>query len=268
MVRLVVLTLASLLNVFSVQGFVQKYGAGARFGTRSLSAHQRFATKYDGEESRAHTPTTTRADFLSSLISSVGSIGVISVGMPAFADEETDVSPPSTPPSAPTRTISECKAGSGGKPSNCISTRSIKKVDQYSPPWTFEVSADEAMARVKGVVETDPTLEMLEEDKEGKYLKVKASRNLVSDELEFIFDDRDQVVKFRSSETGEPSISDFGANRSRLEGIRKKAGVFGVMGEGLTADSYEGSRGSGPIGQLKAFYGLQSGKGFEEVFDR
>mmetsp|Transcript_7601 Transcript_7601/g.9100 ORF Transcript_7601/g.9100 Transcript_7601/m.9100 type:complete len:125 (-) Transcript_7601:34-408(-) len=124
------------------------------------------------------------------------------------------------------------------------------------------------MARVKGVVESDPGLEMLEEDKEGKYLKVKASRNLVSDEIEFIFDSADQVVKFKSAETGEPSISDFGANRSRLEVIRKKAGVFGVMGEGLTADSFEGSRGSGPLGQLKAFYGLQSGKGFEEVFDR
>ena len=43
------------------------------------------------------------------------------------------------------------------------------------------------------------------------------------------------------------------------------------MGGGLTADSYEGggaaARGNGALGQLKAFYGLQSGQGFQDVFE-
>jgi hypothetical protein len=47
--------------------------------------------------------------------------------------------------------------------------------------------------------------------------------------------------------------------------------VFDLMGGGLTADSYDGggavSKGNNPLGQLKAFYGLQSGEGFESVFD-
>ena len=39
----------------------------------------------------------------------------------------------------------------------------------------------------------------------------------------------------------------------------------------MTADSYGGggvaSKGNGPLGQLKAFYGLQHGEGFETVFE-
>jgi uncharacterized protein (DUF1499 family) len=150
-------------------------------------------------------------------------------------------------------------------PFNCIATASVKQVDQYAPPWTFQCSADEALARLKGVVQSDSSMQLLEEA--PRYLKVKAIRGLSTDELEFLVNDKDNVVTFRSAETGEPSVSDFGANRSRLDSIRKKGNVFGVMGEGLTADSFEGGRGSGPLGQLKAFYGLQSGEGFEDVFE-
>jgi hypothetical protein len=46
------------------------------------------------------------------------------------------------------------------------------------------------------------------------------------------------------------------------------------MGDGMTAtaDSYnrggEVNRNNGPLGQLKAFYGLQSGEGFEKLFEK
>jgi hypothetical protein len=75
------------------------------------------------------------------------------------------------------------------------------------------------------------------------------------------------LVKLRSAELFEdtpPSISDFGANRRRLDGIRKEAKVFELMGGG-GYDSIE-MRGTGPLGQLKAFYGLQSGSGFEDLY--
>ena len=43
------------------------------------------------------------------------------------------------------------------------------------------------------------------------------------------------------------------------------------MGGGMTADSYDGggaaARGNGFGGQLKAFYGLQRGEGFQSVFE-
>ena len=166
------------------------------------------------------------------------------------------------------KTITACRVVASGKPTNCVSTASVRQVDCYEPPWTFEVSAEEAMARIKGVVAADPSLTLVEEVS-PTYLKVTTNRGPldITDELEFLVNAQDKVVMFKSYEIGEPSVNDFGANRKRLQGLRKKAGVFGVMGDGLTADSYEGGRGNGPLQQLKAFYGLQSGEGYEEVFE-
>ena len=161
--------------------------------------------------------------------------------------------------------ITPCKVEVGG-PTNCVSTASVRQVGCYAPPWTFQVSPEEAMARLKGVLISDSSYNV--EQVTTDYIRVSTVRGLVTDELEFRINEQDKVVTFRSAEKGDaPSVSDFGLNRKRLEELRKKAGVFGVMGEGLTADSFEGGGGGGPLGQLKAFYGLQSGKGFEDVFE-
>lgn len=112
-------------------------------------------------------------------------------------------------------------------------------------------------------------------DSEARYVKANIVRPFPDkglDELEILVKSDDKVVVFRISEKGEAGItSDSGANRRRMDSIRKKGAVFGLMGEGLTADSYDGggavSKGNNPFGQLKAFYGLQSGEGFESVFE-
>ena len=161
--------------------------------------------------------------------------------------------------------IQQCIRPKKGQPANCVSTANVKQVDLYAPPWTYTVSADEAVAALKSVVEREPKLTLVDSD--DRYLKVLAERpNTDGDVLEFIVKDDDKVVFFRSAEGVDvPSLSDFGAQKIRLEAIRKRAEIFGVMGEGLTADSYQGDVGNGPLSQLKAFYGLQSGKGFEDV---
>lgn len=165
------------------------------------------------------------------------------------------------------KSIAVCKSQGGGRPANCVSTSSVKQLDCYVAPWTFDsVTADEAKARLKGVFAADPDIykDLYEEN---GYLRVNAARGLTTDQLEFIFDEQDKLVRLRSAELFDetpPSISDFGANRRRLDGIRKDAKVFEVMG-GSGYDSIE-MRGTGPMGQLKAFYGLQSGAGFEDLY--
>ena len=174
-----------------------------------------------------------------------------------------------SPSHATERSITGCPVGS----KNCVSTTNIKNIDLYSPPWTFEVSPDEAFARIKGVLTSDDTFRLTEVDADARYVKANVQRPFPDrgqDEVEFLVKGDDKVVVYRSSEKEEGSLSDSGVFRKRIDSIRKKGAVFDLMGGGMTADSYDGggavSRGNNPFGQLKAFYGLQSGEGFESVF--
>jgi len=239
---IVALLLCSLVDAFST---CPRHHASGGTTPTALYATQRDNNNNNGKSS------LSRKSFVSIVALSLGTLFVN--GQSALADDE--------------KSITACKIVGGGKPTNCVSTASVRQVDCYAPPWTFEVSADEAMARLKGVIASDPSLELVEEVSPS-YLKVTSNRGPLdaTDEIQFLVNTQDKVVTFKSFEIGEPSVSDFGANRKRLEGLRKRAGVFGVMGDGLTADSY-GNRGTGPLQQLKAFYGLQSGGGYEEIFE-
>lgn len=123
------------------------------------------------------------------------------------------------------------------------------------------MSTSETMARLKGAL-ASLHLPVLEQEGDN-FLRVQASRRFSTDELQFIINAADHVITFRSQQLDGPAVSDFGANRKRLEDIRKAARVFGVMGEDFeTADT---APREGALGQLKAFYGLGSGQGYEDV---
>jgi len=186
--------------------------------------------------------------------------------------EETSATP-SLPAAATTTTttdqvvtIEACKKNPDGGSINCISTKNVRQLDLYAAPWTFETSPDEVIARIKGVVAADPYLELTSTESENPfYIKAKATRSIFVDNLEFLVNPVDKVVFFRAQQEGEPSVGDFGAIRKELDSIRQRA-KLGVMGQGImSADSMPSQ--NGPLGQLKAFYGLQSGQGFEEVFE-
>jgi uncharacterized protein (DUF1499 family) len=190
--------------------------------------------------------------------------------------EPTSPLPPAPPPT--TRSIQGCPKPTPGKPSNCVATSNIKQLENYSPPWTFQVSPDEAYARLKGLLKNEPTkYNILELDDNNKYIRVEVTRNFNTiDTMEFLINGPDQVVIFKSSENlnsdgVNSGISDFGSNKKRVDELRVKSnGVFSLMGEGLTADSFDGGKfgkRNGIAGQLKAFYGLQSGSGYESVFE-
>jgi uncharacterized protein (DUF1499 family) len=186
---------------------------------------------------------------------------LILAGEPSLADDAV----------AATASYSIDKCNMSSK-SPCVSTSNVRQIDLYSPPWTFPSSynADEIMSRLKGAIVADSTCDIVQQDS-NQHLLVTAKRpnDLFGtlDTLEFVVNAQDQVVTFRSSAPEDNTSTDFGLQRRRLDEIRKRAGVFGVMGESMkTADSVTTSeRGNGPLGQLKAFYGLQSGGGFEDV---
>lgn len=166
--------------------------------------------------------------------------------------------------------IIQCDASSK---SPCVSTSNVRQLNLYVPPWTFRdnVNTDEIMARLKGSIESDPLSTVVSQDSNIRLLvDSKRKNDLISgtvDRLEFVINKSDGVVTFRSSAPSESTFTDFGYQRKRIEEIRERAGIFGVMGDTLnTADTKTvGERGGGPLGQLKSFYGLQSGGGFEDV---
>ena len=89
--------------------------------------------------------------------------------------------------------------------------------------------------------------------------------------MEFVIKPADSVVLFTTAEvikkdsSASDVVSDLGANRSRMEALRKKSGIFTPMGANL--GSADNGKRIGVLGQLKSFYGIQSGEGFEDVFD-
>jgi uncharacterized protein (DUF1499 family) len=216
----------------------------------SLSATPRDNTEYSRKEWLVNQAAVLSAAFLAPTVV-------------AHAADDDQAETPKTPYS-----IEKCSTSSKFP---CVSTASVKNLDMYLPPWTFsssQYSATEVMSRLKGALTADPSCQIIQQEG-NQYLKAQAKRSdlfWTVDELEFVINEDDQVVFFRSLATTSDS-ADFGVNKKRLEEVRKRAGIFGVMGEGMnTADSSSYSeRGYGPLGQLKAFYGLQSGAGFEDI---
>ena len=166
-----------------------------------------------------------------------------------------------------TSSIVPCEKLSGTN--NCVSTASVKQVDLYMLPWTWsDQSVDEIASRMKGVIASDPNLSLvdsnLEKRKEtdGYFFRVRAARNLYTDEIEFLINPTDRVVTFRSRQVeGPENVSDFGANRQRLDSIRQRLAVVTVMGE----DSADNGPREDLSGQLRAFWGFQSGGGYESI---
>lgn len=184
-------------------------------------------------------------------------------------DVAVDTTTTTTVVEAPKYSISKCSVSP--KSPVCISTSNVRQLDLYEPPWTFASNADEAMARLKGAVEGDPLNSIVpSEDNTSRHLLVDSKRSKLGStayRMEFIINEADGVITFRSSAPEDITGPDFGLQRRRLAEIRERAGSFGMMGEGLnSADSKTtGEKGYGPLGQLKSFYGLQSGSGFEDV---
>ena len=197
-----------------------------------------------GHGTSLHAQPDSRRNFFSHASALVIGTAAATIASPAFADEHT---------------ITACMkpgggmAGGGGgteKSINCVSTKNVKQVDLYSRFRSMEIK---------------------EIDADDKYIKFEVSRGLSKNIGELLIRSDDKVVTFKvEEEASGGSFAELGGNRGVLETIRKSAGVFEVMGGGMTADSYGDvsmGRGGGVKGQLKAFWGLQSGAGYEEVFD-
>lgn len=227
----------------------------------------------------------------SSLIDTAFAVAVVDDDVNVVTTTTTPVSSSSPQSSSPS--IAKCAVG-GGKLAAapaCVSTSNVKQLDMYSPPWTYppSMTVDEALARLRGAIIDDDELNSIvsvdrlgdgEKKEEGsssnKYVvvNVDSKRSKLGEmmyRMEFVINDVDKVVTYRSSAPRDSTGPDFGLQRRRLNEIRDRSnGAFVPMGASLnSADTKTSSeQGFGLLGQLKSFYGLQSGSGFEDVLSQ
>lgn len=173
----------------------------------------------------------------------------------------------SSPPAAPAAPNPDPITACAVTEKNCASSRNVKQIGLYKPPWTYEGEAGEAWARLKGGLESNPKIHVTEVDNENFTLQFSADRNFgTQDEGAFKLLPADSVVTFVSRETDrEAALPDLGAQKARLDDIRRAAG-FGEMGSDRGSADTAGKKETAGS-QLKAFYGLQSGEGYEEVLE-
>ena len=117
--------------------------------------------------------------------------------------------------------------------SNCVSTSSIKSVEKYARPWSFEGSAEEAFDRLVSTAKQTDTLRVEEADKAAGYVHLTAKSSVPPtgvDDVEFLINAQDKLITFRSNSrevafAGPQQLGDRGSNRNRLVQLQRKLGL-------------------------------------------
>ncbi len=101
---------------------------------------------------------------------------------------------------------------------NCVSSQADDDTHRMAP-LSFDANAEEALARLKAVVAAQPRTTIVAAD--GDYFHAECVSLLFRfvDDVEFLVDRDAKVIHFRSA--SRVGRSDLGANRKRMETIRK-----------------------------------------------
>lgn len=101
---------------------------------------------------------------------------------------------------------------------NCVSTQATDQQHKIEPIG-FDGSPDDAMTQLKAVVAAIPRMKIITQT--GSYLHAEVTSLIFrfKDDVEFFIDPNAKVIHFRSA--SRVGYSDLGANRARMENIRK-----------------------------------------------
>ena len=109
--------------------------------------------------------------------------------------------------------LAECPASP-----NCVSTQA-EDPDHRMQPIQFTGSADEAMHRIKDIIAEMPHTKIVTVDANYLHVEFRSAFLRFVDDVEFLVDQKEQVVHFRSA--SRVGYSDMGVNRRRMEKIRE-----------------------------------------------
>lgn len=102
---------------------------------------------------------------------------------------------------------------------NCVSSQS-SDVDHSIAPLTYSSTPEQAIAKLKSVIQSLPRTKIITESNDYLYAEFKSALMGFVDDVEFYLDRKANVIQVRSaSRLGQ---SDLGVNRKRIETIRAK----------------------------------------------
>ncbi len=102
---------------------------------------------------------------------------------------------------------------------NCVSSYS-EDAEHGIAPLTYDSSAEEAIANLKTIINSEDSAKVVEESENYLYAEFTSSLMGFVDDVEFYLDPEANVIQVRSaSRLGQ---SDLGVNRERIETIRGK----------------------------------------------
>jgi uncharacterized protein (DUF1499 family) len=102
---------------------------------------------------------------------------------------------------------------------NCVTTQCSKDdKTHYIKPILYKGDIEEAQEKIKNIITSLKRTKVINE--KGNYMHVEFKTFLFRfvDDVEFLFDDKEKLIHFRSA--SRVGTSDLGVNRKRMENIR------------------------------------------------
>jgi len=102
---------------------------------------------------------------------------------------------------------------------NCVSTFETDS-EHGIEPIPYEGASETARARLVSVIESMPRTKIVTNNEDYVYAEFTSATWRFVDDVEFLIDDENKLIHFRSA--SRLGHSDMGVNRARMETIRKK----------------------------------------------
>jgi uncharacterized protein (DUF1499 family) len=104
------------------------------------------------------------------------------------------------------------------KSPNCVSTQAIDE-NQKIEPIKYSGSLEDAKGKILSIINSLKRSKIITNEENYIHIEFRTATFRFVDDVEFLFDDKDKIIHFRSR--ARMGYSDMGVNRKRMEKITK-----------------------------------------------
>ena len=104
------------------------------------------------------------------------------------------------------------------KSPNCVSTQDIDE-KQKMEPINYSGSLEDAKAKIIGIINSLKRSKIITNEENYIHIEFRTATFRFVDDVEFLFDDKEKIIHFRSR--ARMGYSDMGVNRKRMEEITR-----------------------------------------------